>query len=99
MNDKIKSTSQFDIQVQVRLTEEEARALEALTVYGTKVFLEHFYKLGKSYLGPHEKGLISLFETIKEELPRHLGKADDVRDIWRGDKVATPIITTQNHVS
>lgn len=89
MENKIKSTSQFDVQVILKLTEKEARALQAITLYGTKSFLEFFYKsLGKTYLEPNQSGLESLFETIKTELPKHLKKADDTRDIWRGDKEA-----------
>lgn len=82
--EKINSTSQMEFQVILKLTEKEARALEALTVYGTKEFLETFYKyLGKSALQPYEDGVRSLFETIKENLPRHFDKFDACRDIWR----------------
>ena len=82
--DKIKSASQFDVRVILTLTEKEARALEAITKYGSKVFLETFYeKLGKEYLNPFSEGIESLFVTIKEELPKHLKKADLTRDVWR----------------
>jgi len=84
MENKIKSTSQFEFQVILVLTESEARALQVFTEYGTKVFLEVFYKyLGKEPLVPHEKGVISLFETIKSELPKHLNKFDKMRNIWK----------------
>ena len=77
---KIKSTSEFKVDILLSLSEQEARALEALTAYGTDSFLEVFYKcLGKACLSPHEQGLKSLFETIKKELPQHLEKADTVR--------------------
>jgi DNA-directed RNA polymerase alpha subunit len=83
-NEKIKSTSSLEVNIILKLTETEARALKAITVYGAKPFLEVFYeKLGKSYLQPYEKGVISLFETIDQELPQHLKKADDARNIWR----------------
>jgi hypothetical protein len=86
---EIKSTSQFNVQIQLQLTEDEARALEAIVGYGVEEFLKCFYEhLGKHYLEPHEKGVESLFETIKNELPKHLQKADDVRDVWSGKKNA-----------
>lgn len=82
MNQKVKSNSTYIVEINLTLTETEARALAVLPSYGTKQFLEYFYKnLGRHYLEPHEKGLISLFETIKNELPKHLSKADQVRKI------------------
>jgi hypothetical protein len=79
-----KSTSNMDFGVILKLSEKEAKALEAITVYGTKEFLETFYKyLGETYLKPHEEGLKILFETIKTELPKHTKKFDKIRDIWR----------------
>lgn len=81
--DKINSQSSLEFKIVLNLTEAEARALQSLTVYGTKSFLDYFYRdLGKAYLQPHEKGLISLFETIKNELPPHLDRMDETRKIW-----------------
>lgn len=80
----IESTSTMDFSVILKLKEEEARALEAITLYGIKEFLETFYKhLGKSYLQPHEEGVKVLFETIKSELPKHLKKFDKIREEWK----------------
>jgi len=82
--EKVRSTSNLTVGVILSLTEVEARALQAITVYGAKEFLNTFYdKLGKAYLQPFEEGVKSLFETINEELPRHLNRADKARDIWR----------------
>lgn len=81
---EVKSTSSIDIHVILKLTEVEARALEAIVGYGIDPFLETFYKhLGKAYLQDHEAGAISLFNTVREEIPKHLKRADDARDIWR----------------
>jgi hypothetical protein len=78
-----KSTSSMDFGVILKLSEKEARALEAITVYGTKEFLETFYThLGKTYLQPHEEGVEILFETLKTELPKHLNKFDRIRKEW-----------------
>jgi len=88
---KIKSASQFTAQINLLLSESEARALMAITEYGSKSFLEYFYtNLGKSGLEPHENGLITLFETIRSELPSHLRKIDDVRGVWNNTKIALP---------
>ena len=80
---EIKSSSQMDFQVTLKLTEIEARALEAIVGYGAKEFLNCFYEhLGKHYLQPHETGVISLFSTIKDELPKHLYRFDKCRKTW-----------------
>lgn len=58
-------------EVTLVLTEEEAGALDALVGYGFEPFRDAFYeklgkeKLGKAYLQPYEKGLKSLFETVR----------------------------------
>lgn len=91
MPEKIRSTSQFEAKIIIELTEEEARALNAIRTYGVEAFLECFYKnLGRSALQPHEQGLSSLFYTIESELPKHLNKIDDVRDVWKGNKIVMP---------
>lgn len=89
MTEKIKSTSNINVQITLNLNETEARALELMTSYGTREFLNAFYAgLGKYYLQPFEEGVTSLFETVKRELPAHLKKADDVRAVWSGQKIA-----------
>lgn len=80
---KIKSISNQEFGVVLELTEPEARALKAITNYGIKNFKETFYEhLGKTYLSPHEDGLISLFKTITAELPSHLIKFDEARKVF-----------------
>ena len=82
---KINSVSSIELDVTIKLNESEARALLTITSYGHQPFIDWFYKnLGKSYLKPHETGLVSLFETIKRELPKHLNKADDARKLLKG---------------
>ncbi len=66
--------------ITVVLTEEEARALVELTIYGTNEFLKVFYEhLGKSYLEPHELGLRSLFDGAKNLVKPQLFKIDNAR--------------------
>ena len=68
----------------LELSECEARALEAIVGYGTRSFLDVFYRsLGRHYLEPHETGVHKLFDTIKSELPPHLHKMDDCRKLFK----------------
>lgn len=70
---KVNSGVTVEFKVMLVMSEEEARALEALTVYSDQSFLDFFYNaLGKHYLKPHEKGLRSLFASIRKELPRKI---------------------------
>lgn len=80
-NDKTKASfSKVDMTITLTLTEDEARALHTITSYGSDPFLQWFYRnLGKHYMKPHEKGLISLFDTVKKELPGHFAKMETVR--------------------
>jgi len=79
---EIWSSSKMEINITLKLTEDEARALHKMTVYGTKPFLVWFYKhLGTSYLKKHENGLISLFNRIEKELPKHFEKIDTARKV------------------
>lgn len=70
----------LDLHVSLTLRENEARALEALAGYGTDAFLKTFYEhMGKAYLEPHEHGLRSLFEAIKEQLPGICHRMDQAK--------------------
>lgn len=64
----------------LRLTEGEMRALDALTGYGFRPFLEVFYKeMGKHYLEPFEKGLQEFFIKVQTEGVPQLKAIDDSR--------------------
>ena len=76
----IVSKPRVTIDVQLTLTESEARALEALASYNDDVFIKHFYdKFGHTYLKPHEDGLRSLFGSVRKLIPRILKRADEAR--------------------
>ncbi len=84
----VKSKIELDIKMTLELTLCEARALNEITRYNTRDFLDTFYKhLGKSYLAEHEKGFIQLVETLRESLPSELKKADAYIDAI--NKIAT----------
>lgn len=83
---KIKASSEtkLEFNVTLKLTEGEARALEAICGYGPTRFVEWFYRnLGKHYLKPHEIAMRSLFETVRSELPIQLSKIDNARKVLK----------------
>ena len=66
---KIKNNTYVHFSVSCELTEDEARALDALAGYGLKSFLKVFYtEMGKHYLEPHEDGLRSLFTKVRNDI-------------------------------
>lgn len=76
---RVTSSIKLEVGVTITLTEEEVRALKAITEYGVSAFLEVFYKyLGKGALKPHEEGLKSLFELVKVEFPKQIVKMDKI---------------------
>lgn len=73
--------SQITINFVIEINESEARALYALVGYGTDSFLEVFYRqLGKHYMAPHEHGLRTLFDKVKNGVPGQLAKIDKARE-------------------
>jgi len=80
---KMQVKANMSFEVTFTLTEDEARALRAISIYGSKSFLRVFYEhLGKSALEPHEKGLTSLFEKIRD-LEGPFTTFDNTRKAWR----------------
>ena len=76
-----RSTVQLD--VTMRLSEPEARALYDLTSYGTDEFLSAFReKLGQHYIDKHEAGLRSLFDCVRDKLHFDFAKADAARQVF-----------------
>ncbi|GJE78139.1 hypothetical protein [Methylorubrum suomiense] len=69
------------------VTEEEARALDALVGYGDEAFLRVFYKhLGQSYMKPHEAGLRSLFKRVRADMPSILDRFNAARVAFRSPR-------------
>ncbi|HUX11236.1 MAG TPA: hypothetical protein VMW51_11365 [Terriglobia bacterium] len=88
---KIEGRPDLGIDLMIRLTESEARALDALAGYNFETFLETFYqKIGRAYLEPHEDGLRSLFIAIRDKsgIRAVLSRMDACRSVWNGTKVA-----------
>ncbi|WP_269501047.1 hypothetical protein [Burkholderia sp. IMCC1007] len=75
-----------EVRARMDFSENELRALEALTGYGIHSFLEVFYtKLGKAYMQPHEAGLRELFASVNAHVPPILRRADAAREAF-GEK-------------
>lgn len=80
---KINSTVNMDFKIQFEVSEVEARALVALTIYGFDAFHKVFYeKLGRDAMKPNEAGLRSLFETLKTTIKPHLSRIDKTRNAF-----------------
>jgi hypothetical protein len=76
---KVIGVPKLDMSVTFTVTEDEARALDALFGYDIEYFLKTFYeKMGQSYLQPHETGLRSLHNS-RGFLSGELGRIDDAR--------------------
>ena len=77
---KIVQQSKVEVSATFVLGEQEMRALDALAGYGTDAFLKVFYKeMGEHYVKPHEQGLRTLFESIRDNIPYILRRADKAR--------------------
>jgi hypothetical protein len=79
MNNAIHLSAPITPVISIELTEDEARALQAIFMYSVTDFKRFFYQnLGTSCLKPHEKGLDSLAEKSKE-LSSVFKKIDQMR--------------------
>lgn len=84
---KLASRPLTDLKITLELNYHEAAALEAMAGYGFDAFLEMFYEnLGKTYLQPHEEGLKSLFDCVKETLPGIVNRFKNAQDVFAGIK-------------
>jgi hypothetical protein len=82
----------MQLNVTLALTEPEARALDALVGYGVDPFLKAFYeKMGRAYLEPHESGLRTLFESVRQTVPGILNRAKEANQVFRGVATAVPL--------
>lgn len=78
-----------EVTATMKFSEAELRALDALVGYGADAFIKVFYeKLGKHYMQPHEAGLRTLFESVREIVPGILGRTDNARRVFTGERVA-----------
>jgi hypothetical protein len=74
------------LEVQFTISEEEARALDALSGYGDDKFIEVFKQsLGEAYLRNHEQGLRTFLTSIRDMMPSLLHRADEARKAFCKD--------------
>lgn len=86
---RVKASADIDLQITFTINEKEARALEALTGYSDKEFLQVFYeKMGRHYLQPHEAGLLSFFAAVRASVVGPLRRVDEAREVYAGRKRA-----------
>jgi hypothetical protein len=70
--------------ITLALTEDEARAIEALGRYGDDAFVKAFYaSLGEHYMKPHEAGLRSFLRSTREMLKPVLERLDRLQNDLR----------------
>lgn len=76
---KATSTATIEAKIKFECSEEEARALLAITKYGADHFLAFFKKSLGSGLEEHSKAVKVLFSTLQTNLPKHLANIDEAR--------------------
>jgi len=76
---EIKSKVDLDLKIQLTVSLAEARALHEIIKFGNDAFLKVFYEhLGKSTLKQQEAGLISLFNTIRDNIPARIHESEEI---------------------
>lgn len=69
-----------EFKINIELTENEARAWDAIVGYGFKNFIEVFKKnLGSHYISPYEKVAEKMFNDTRQELGFQLHAIDEVK--------------------
>lgn len=76
----IKLEAQVTTTVTIKLSESEARALQAIAGYGVDNFVNEFYKtMGEHYLKPHVEGLKTLLKGVNDVIVPALSEVDRAR--------------------
>jgi hypothetical protein len=82
---KIGMQPRIEMELTLIVTEEEARALDAMAGYGDDAFVKVFYAhLGKAYMERHEAGLRSFLKSCRELIPGPLSRATAARKTFAG---------------
>lgn len=84
---KFKSTGRVEFEMVFTITESEARALDALSGYGSDAFMKFFYEhMGKYYMEPHDAGMRSFLDSIRGTVSGHIAQCDAARAAFTGQK-------------
>lgn len=83
---QITQKPKVEVLTQFIITEEELRALDALSGYGDDAFIKHFYDhLGKAYMAKHEVGLRTFLKSIRELAPSIIARTDAARKAFENN--------------
>ncbi len=83
---KIHGMPKIEMDLTIRLTEEEARAIHAMGGYGDDEFVKTFYHgLGTAYMQEHEQGLRSFLRT-SHELGNWLNRLNKARQVFEDQR-------------
>ena len=76
----ITTAASVSLRFNFSISEEEARALDALAGYGDDAFIAAFYeKLGKAYMEKHEAGLRQFLKDIRSIIPSAISRLNKAR--------------------
>ena len=90
------SSPTIELHLTMRITEPEARALEAMAGYGAEEFVKALYdKLGRAYMQQHESGLLSFLRSCHELIPSHLSRVSEARAVFTGMAKAVAVSPTK----
>ena len=79
---KLTTTPTVSLELQLTISEGEARALDAIIGYGSEAFIRVFKEhLGSCYIEPYEKHVISLFNSLQPILSSAIHQADEARKL------------------
>ena len=85
----VSTRARVTLTAHLELNESETRALDALVGYGNDSFIEAFYTvLGRHYMRPHEAGLRTLFDKVRQECGRAISDVDTARALLAEAKAA-----------
>lgn len=78
---KSEQTIKVIFELNLKLDEKEAKALEAMISYGFDNFKNAFYdKLGSWYMQPYEDGLRSIFYSIDNQIRPQLAQLEKIKE-------------------
>jgi protein-tyrosine-phosphatase len=84
---KIIERASINYDVVLALSEQEAKALLAITSYGTEYFLKMFYDhFGRDKLKPYEQGLNELFKSVRDIIPDINERVFEARKIFNKER-------------
>jgi hypothetical protein len=80
---KVESNSKIAFEVFLELTEEETRALNAISGKSSEPLLEQLLRaMERTYLEPHIRPLTSFFTKVRELFPSHIKRFDLTRNTF-----------------